>query len=83
MLGITILEHAEDQSLSGGRVMNEGEVSTALGLAPNPAASEDICVYRDIRLAELTRGRVHILHMTSRGGLDLIRQAKNKGVRVT
>ncbi len=83
MLGITILDHAEDQSLSGGRVMNEGEVSTALGLAPNPAASEDICVYRDIRLAELTRGRLHILHITSGGAVDLVRMAKNKGIRVT
>ncbi|MEE9256109.1 MAG: dihydroorotase [bacterium] len=83
MLGMTVLDHAEDASLSGGRVMNEGEVSTALGLAPNPAASEDICVYRDIRLAELTRGRLHILHTTSVGAIDLIRQAKNKGLRVT
>jgi dihydroorotase len=83
MLGITVLDHAEEQSLSGGRVMNEGEVSTALGLAPNPAASEDICVYRDIRLAELTRGRVHILHLTTISAVDLVRQAKSKGLRVT
>lgn len=83
MLGAPILDHAEDRSLSQGRVMHEGRVSTILGLSGNPAASEDICVFRDIRLAELTGARVHILHLSSRGAVDLIRQAKRRGVRVT
>ncbi|MDA1000764.1 MAG: dihydroorotase [bacterium] len=83
MLGMPILEHAEDLSLSGGKVMNEGAVATQLGLAGNPAASEDIAVYRNIRLAELTGGILHILHVTSAGAVDLIRQARAKGLRVT
>lgn len=83
MLGAPILDHAEDRSLSQGKVMHEGRVSTVLGLSGNPAASEDICVFRDIRLAELTGARVHILHLSSRGAVDLIRQARRRGVRVT
>ena len=83
MLGVSVLDHAEDLSLSGGKVMNEGAVSTLLGLSGNPAASEDICVYRDIRLAELTGGRLHILHVSSAVAVDLVRQARARGVRVT
>ena len=83
MLGAPVLDHAEDRSLSQGKVMHEGKISTLLGLSGNPAASEDICVYRDIRLAELTRAKVHILHLSSRGAVELIRQAKKRGVRVT
>ncbi|MBI3024377.1 MAG: dihydroorotase, partial [Candidatus Tectomicrobia bacterium] len=83
MLGAPILDHAEDRSLSQGKVMHEGRVSTLLGLSGNPAASEDICVFRDIRLAELAGARVHILHLSSRGAVDLIRQARRRGARVT
>ena len=83
MLGVTILDHAEDMSLSKDKVMHEGIVSTALGLSANPDASEDICVYRDLRLAELTGGKLHILHVSSKGAVDLIRNAKKKGVNVT
>ncbi|MFL2931978.1 MAG: dihydroorotase [bacterium] len=83
MLGVTILDHAEDVSLSEGKVMHEGTVSTALGLSANPDASEDICVYRDLRLAELTGGKLHILHVSSKGAVDLIRNAKKKDVKVT
>ncbi|OGL61214.1 MAG: dihydroorotase [Candidatus Tectomicrobia bacterium RIFCSPLOWO2_12_FULL_69_37] len=83
MLGAPILDHAEDRSLSQGKVMHEGKVSTLLGLSGNPAASEDICVFRDIRLAELMRARVHILHLSSRGAVELIRQARKRGVRVS
>ena len=83
MLGTTILDHAEDLSLSKDRVMHEGVVSTSLGLSANPDASEDICVYRDLRLAELTGGKLHILHVSSKGAVELIRNAKKKGVNVT
>ena len=83
MLGVTILDHAEDVSLSEGKVMHEGTVSTTLGLSANPDASEDICVYRDLRLAELTGGKLHILHVSSKGAVDLIRNAKKKDVKVT
>ena len=83
MLGIPILDHAEDMSLSWGRVMNEGAMATAMGLGANPAASEDICVFRDIRLARLTGSPLHILHITSAGAVELVRQAKREGVHVT
>ncbi len=83
MLGAPVLDHAEDRSLSQGKVMHEGRISTELGLAGNPAASEDICVFRDIRLAELARGRLHILHLSSRGAVALVREAKGRGARVT
>ena len=83
MLGVSVLDHAEDMTLSGGKVMNEGAMSTLLGLAGNPAASEDICVYRDIRLAELTGGRLHILHISSAGAVYLVREARARGVHVT
>ncbi|MEE9275613.1 MAG: amidohydrolase family protein, partial [bacterium] len=83
MLGAPILNHSEDLSLSGGKVMNEGAVSTELGLAGHPAASADICVYRDIRLAELTGGRLHILHLSSRGAVDLVRAARARGIQVS
>ena len=83
MLGVPVLDHAEDLTLSGGRAMNEGAVSTALGLGANPSASEDICVFRDIRLAELTRAPVHILHISTARAVALVREAKARGVRVT
>ena len=83
MLGIPILDHAEDLSLSSGRVMNEGAMATALGLGANPTASEDICVFRDIRLARLTGSPLHILHITSAGAVELVRQAKREGAPVT
>ncbi len=83
MLGVPVLDHAEDMSLSGGRVMNEGAVSTELGLEANPAASEDICVFRDIRLSRLTGAHVHILHISTGGAVGLVRHAKNNGTRVT
>ncbi|MEK6710387.1 MAG: dihydroorotase [Nitrospinota bacterium] len=83
MLGAPILDHAEDRSLSQGKVMHEGRVSTLLGLSGNPAASEDICVFRDIRLAELTGGRLHILHLSSRGAVGLLREARKRGARVS
>ena len=83
MLGVAILDHAEDMSLSKDKVMHEGIVSTTLGLSANPDASEDICVYRDLRLAELTGGKLHILHVSSKGAVDLIRNAKKKGINVT
>jgi dihydroorotase len=83
MLGVPILDHAEEDSLTRGKVMHEGTVSTLHGLAGNPAAAEDIWVYRDIRLAELTGAHVHILHLSSRGAVEHVRAAKARGVRVS
>ena len=78
-----IVVHAEDTGLRGEGVMNEGSVSTRLGLPGNPAAAEEIHVARDIRLARLTGARLHIGHVSSAGSVELIRQAKEAGLSVT
>ena len=78
-----IVVHAEDTGLRGEGVMNEGVVSTRLGLPGNPIAAEEIHVARDIRLARLTGARLHIAHVSSAGSVDLIRQAKEAGLSVT
>ncbi|MEM7008199.1 MAG: dihydroorotase [Thermodesulfobacteriota bacterium] len=80
---IPVISHAEDINLSGAGVMNEGEVSTQLGLAGIPCASEDIIVSRDITVAELTGARLHICHVSSAGSVRLIKAAKKRGVKVT
>ncbi len=82
-LGLPVITHAEDPSLSGGGTMNEGPVSTRLGLAGIPAASEESIVARDIALAELTGGRLHIAHVSTAGAVELIRNARKKGLDVT
>ena len=78
-----ILTHAEDPELTRDGVMNEGFESMRLGLRGMPPAAEEIMTYRDIRLAELTGGRLHVLHVSTAGAVELIRQAKRRGVRVT
>ena len=83
MFDKAVLVHAEISELTKGWVMAEGLVSTQLGLRGMPAVAEEIMIYRDIALAELTGGKVHILHVSSAGGVDLIRQGKAKGIRVT
>ncbi|HEY9505575.1 MAG TPA: dihydroorotase [Gemmatimonadales bacterium] len=81
--GIPVADHCEDPTLSAGGAMHEGLVSTRLGLKGIPAAAEEIMVARDILLAELTGGHVHLCHMSTRGSVELIRRAKDKGLRVT
>lgn len=81
--GIPVADHCEDMSLALGGVMHEGIVSTRLGLQGIPAAAEEIMVARDIILAELTGGHVHLCHMSTRGSVALIRRAKDMGLRVT
>ena len=78
-----IVVHAEDTGLRGEGVMNEGAVSTRLGLPGNPVAAEEIHVARDIRLARLTGARLHIAHVSSGGSVELIREAKEAGLSVT
>jgi dihydroorotase len=80
---IPVIDHCEDLNLSAGGVMNEGAVSTALGLTGIPAAAETVMVARDIALAELTGGRIHIAHISAAGSVRLIREAKGRGVQVT
>ncbi len=81
--GIPVADHPEDLGLSRKGVMNEGVVSTRLGLRGKPNASEDIHIVRDLILAELTGGHIHLQHVSTRGGVEAIRQAKARGVRVT
>jgi dihydroorotase len=80
---IPVADHCEDPTLAAGGAMHEGLVATRLGLKGIPAAAEEIMVARDIVLAELTGGHVHLCHMSTRGSVDLIRQAKERGLRVT
>ncbi len=83
MFDKAILVHAEILELTKGGVMSEGEVSMRLGLRGMPAVAEEIMIYRDIALAKLTGGKVHILHVSSAGGVDLIRQGIAAGTRVS
>ncbi len=80
---LPVITHAEDPSISADGVMNEGVVSTRLGLRGIPNAAEDGIVARDIAIAELTGGRLHIAHVSTRGSVELIRSAKRRGVKVT
>jgi dihydroorotase len=80
---LPIIDHCEDKALSGGGQMNEGAVSAELGLKGIPDAAEENIVARDLALAETTGGWVHIAHATTEGVVDLIRRAKEKGIRVT
>lgn len=83
MFDLPIIVHSEDQGLSAGGVMHEGYVATMLGLPGIPALSEEVMVARDLRLVELTGGRIHFAHITTAGSVALIREAKARGVQVT
>jgi hypothetical protein len=78
-----ILAHEEVLELSRGGVMHEGLVSLVLGLGGMPAAAEEVLIGRDIALAEVTGGRLHAMHVSTGGGVALIREAKRRGIRVT
>jgi dihydroorotase len=83
MFDIPVIEHCEDVSMTRKAAMNEGAVATALGFKGWPAVAEDIIVARDIALAELTGGRLHLAHISSAGALRMIRDAKARGLAVT
>ncbi|HEY6107576.1 MAG TPA: dihydroorotase [Gemmatimonadales bacterium] len=80
---IPVADHCEEPSLAAGGAMHEGLVAARLGLKGIPAAAEEIMVARDILLAELTGGHVHLCHMSTRGSVELIRRAKERGLRVS
>jgi dihydroorotase len=80
---LPVISHAEDLQLSRGGLMNEGPVSTRCGLRGIPRAAEEVMVARDLLLAELTGGRLHIAHVSSAGSVRLIREAKSRGVSAT
>jgi dihydroorotase len=81
--GIPVIDHCEDRTLTDGAAMHEGLVSTRLGLKGWPRAAEDVIVARDIALAELTGGHVHVAHLSTAGAVRLVREARARGVRVT
>jgi len=82
-LGLPVIDHCEDKALTEGGVMNEGMISAKLGLGGIPAVAEENVVARDLALAKLTGGRVHIAHVSTAGSVELIRRAKDEGVWVT
>ena len=82
MYNTPIIEHCEDETLAGGS-MNEGINSTLLGLPPLSSVAEDLIVGRDILMAEYTGGRVHIAHISSKKSVELVREAKSRGIVVT
>ncbi|MFQ5863952.1 MAG: dihydroorotase [bacterium] len=83
MFDLPIIDHCEDKSLSKNGFMNEGAVSTRLGLTGIPSISEEIIVARDIQVAEFTRCRLHIAHISTAGSIEMVRQAKRRGVQIT
>lgn len=80
---VPIISHCEDITLSNGGCMNEGYYSTILGLPGIPSAAEEIIVARDIILAEATGARLHVAHVSTRKSVELVRQAKKRGVSIT
>jgi len=80
---LPLIQHAEDPSLSGGAPMHEGAVSTRLGLAGQPAIAEAAAAARDLLVAEVAGGRLHVAHLSTARALDVVRQAKAKGIAVT
>src|SRR5437762_10054869 len=83
MFNLPVIEHCEEQTLKGDGVAHEGYQASALGLRGIPGEAESIMALRDISLAELTRGVVHIAHMSARQTLDAVRWGKSRGARVT
>jgi len=78
-----IISHSEESRICPGGVMNEGETATVLGLRGIPNATEEIAVFRDICIAELTGARLHIAHISTKGSVEIIRNAKKKGVNIS
>jgi dihydroorotase len=83
MFDLPVVVHEEDPALVRGGVMNEGWVSTRLGLAGWPAAAEATMVARDVQIAALAGARLHVAHVSTRERLDAIRNARRKGVAVS
>jgi dihydroorotase len=83
LVSAPVIVHAEDRTLVGEGVLNEGPVATRLGLPGNPAIAESSCVARDLMLAELTGAHLHVGHVSTAGAVELIRAARARGVHVT
>ena len=83
MFDLAVIAHSEDSNLAADGMMNEGYMATVLGLKGIPNAAESAMIARDIELAKLTGGRLHIAHVSARESVDLIRNAKEQGVKIT
>lgn len=83
LFAMPVVQHAEEPALSGRAPMHEGAVSTRLGLRGQPAAAEAAAVARDVLVAELCRGRLHVAHLSTARALEILRRAKSKGLAVT
>ena len=83
MFGIPVIDHCQDYSLSADGVINEGFMSTKLGLRGSPTEAEDIMVSRNVILSAKTGARIHLQHITSKNAVDIIRRAKSRGVNIT
>ncbi|MCX7940203.1 MAG: dihydroorotase [Endomicrobia bacterium] len=83
MFDLTVISHCEDKLLTKGGVINEGRVSTLLGLRGMPKEAEEIMVMRDIILASLTLGKLHITHVSTKNSINFIRHAKQNGLQIT
>jgi dihydroorotase len=80
---VPVVDHCEDIHLAEGGCMNEGAISTELGLPGMPAAAEDVMVARNVALAELTGARLHLAHISTEGSVRMVREAKSRGLKVT
>lgn len=83
MLNVPIINHEENLELSRPGHMNEGIVSTRLGIPGTPGIAEEVMIARDILLAELTGGHIHVAHISTRRGVELVREGKQRGIKVT
>jgi dihydroorotase len=83
MFDMPVIQHCEDLHLSRGGVMHEGVYSTRLGLKGIPAAAEETMVSRDLILAEMTGGKYHVAHLSTRRGVEMVRQGKARGLRIS
>ena len=83
MLGMPIVNHMEEKTLNPGGHMFEGEVATRLGMPGIPALAEEVMIARDILLAQFTGGHVHVAHISTSGAVQLVREAKAKGISIT
>jgi dihydroorotase len=83
MIDKPIIQHAEELTLTRGGVMNEGAVSTALGMQGMPPVAEDMIVLRDMAIAEYVKAQYHVAHISTRGAVEAVRRGKKKGINVT
>ncbi|HHP50545.1 MAG TPA: dihydroorotase [Moorella mulderi] len=83
MFNLPIISHCEDENLANGGVMHEGYMSTVLGLRGIPAAAEEVMVARDLILAEMTGGKIHLAHLSTAGSVRLLKEARSRGIRVS